>query len=175
MLRRQNSPHSERTTQPNGEVGEEERKSGNAPYEIDFAVLPNAKRNNSFLLNLDVSYDFVPTNLPFLRRTRLVFIRRKEQIIEFLRKKKGELLMRDVGARRQYNSDMRAWREKLKAIEKKDHVEQSMLSLEASRPLMTSTTKKTRVCGASTLVIRCTARTASDLLTTRLSFRENQA
>ena len=89
LLRKQTSPRSERTTQPNGELADEERKGGNTPYEIDFAVLPNAKRNNSFLLNLDVSYDFVPTNLPFLRRARLVFIRRKEQIIEFLRKKKG--------------------------------------------------------------------------------------
>ena len=42
-------------------------------------------------MNLDVKYDFVPSNIKFLKKMRLNFISKKDKIIKFIYKKLSEL------------------------------------------------------------------------------------
>lgn len=87
---------------------------------LNFTILPNLNYNTKVFINLDVQYDFIPSNEEYLRKMRLDFISKKDKIIEFVRRRLIAHSHKKIFITNSFQNDYQEWK---KRIEKGHHGE----------------------------------------------------
>lgn len=80
---------------------------------LNLTILPNLSKDTKIFMDLDVQYDFVPSNEEFLVNMRLDFISKKDKIINFIReclKTKGQ---KQIFYRKKFDHDYLKWSKKI--------------------------------------------------------------
>jgi hypothetical protein len=94
------------------EIIEEQTKQRNNKMikeKLNLTILPNLSPDTKIFMNLDVQYDFIPSNEEYLRKMRLDFITKKDKIVNFVRKNLTIKSHKQLFIKNSFQNDYQEW------------------------------------------------------------------
>ncbi|CAI2373097.1 unnamed protein product [Moneuplotes crassus] len=91
------------------EEKKQERKNKYIKEKLNLTVLPNLNQDTKIFMDLDVQYDFIPTNEEYLRRMRLDFISKKDKVVNFIRKSIKTKAQKEIFYHHKFDHDYLEW------------------------------------------------------------------
>lgn len=76
---------------------------------LNLTILPNLNSDTKIFMNLDVQYDFIPSNEEYLRKMRLDFITKKDKIVNFIRKNLTRKSHKQLFIKNSFQNDYQEW------------------------------------------------------------------